>query len=251
MEEFFSELETSEKLLVLVTKEGGNQSVQEKIDKFLNHTIVPFEKLSSLSSESASVICCDIPEEKYNSELFAHLLKVLTPGGKLFGINVSKKDRLKLELITNGFMSVSISNDSVSAIKPKFESGSVALLKLKKTPPAVWKLDDLTDDIETIDPDDLLDEEDLKKPNPSSLRVCNTTGKRKACKDCSCGLAEELEGEVKNTEEVSTKDAPKSSCGSCYLGDAFRCASCPYLGMPAFKPGEKVQLLDNQLQADV
>lgn len=130
------------------------------------------------------------------------------------------------------------------ARKPSFETGSSVILSKKTTKPAVWKLDE-SDAVEgdLIDEDDLLDETDIVKPAAASLRVCATTGKRKACKDCSCGLAEELRGE--NTERQE-----KSSCGNCYLGDAFRCASCPYLGMPAFKPGEKVVLPSGQLIAD-
>lgn len=134
--------------------------------------------------------------------------------------------------------------------KPNFEVGSSAKIKLgavSDSVAAVWKLDNTVDD-DIIDADELLDEDDLKKPDAASLKVCGTTGKRKACKNCSCGLAEELEMEKGGAPAES---APKSSCGNCYLGDAFRCASCPYLGMPAFKPGEKIQLSSMQLKADV
>ena len=165
---------------------------------------------------------------------------------KLAGFKVKAHDDVDTKHSKNLLLRVYNDIDNISEIvaeKPSFEIGSSVTLNFGKAKSNVWKLDSV-DDEELIDEDDLLDESDIAKPNASSLKVCGTTGKRKACKDCTCGLAEELSG--KTVEEGT----PKSSCGNCYLGDAFRCASCPYLGMPAFKPGEKVVLPETQLQAE-
>lgn len=48
--------------------------------------------------------------------------------------------------------------------------------------------------------------------------MCGTTGKRKACKDCSCGLAEELAAEGAPPSEPKT-----SSCGSVSIPHLKKC----------------------------
>ena len=136
-------------------------------------------------------------------------------------------------------------------------------------------------DDELIDEDTLLDEDDLKRPvkirkspvyfmrsstDTGAAKECAPKAKRRrACKDCSCGLAQKLEAEDKAkranadqalaklqsedlTEVDFTVKGKVGSCGNCALGDAFRCDGCPYVGLPAFKPGEEVRLLNDDIQ---
>lgn len=120
-------------------------------------------------------------------------------------------------------------------------------------------------DEELIDEDALLDDEDLRR-NVKVPTECKPKAKRRrACKDCTCGLAQKLEAEDKakrvNADQALAKlqaddlaevdftvQGKVSSCGNCSLGDAFRCDGCPYIGLPAFKPGEEVRLLNDDIQ---
>nr|XP_023907928.1 fe-S cluster assembly protein dre2-like [Quercus suber]POF16448.1 fe-s cluster assembly protein dre2 [Quercus suber] len=118
---------------------------------------------------------------------------------------------------------------------------------------------------ERIDPDTLLTEADREKPIIVPDACKPNTKRRRACKDCTCGLAQKLEAEDKakranadaNLAKLNANDLAEvdftvqgkvGSCGNCALGDAFRCDGCPYIGLPAFKPGEEVRLLDNEVQ---
>ncbi|GAB7330091.1 hypothetical protein MBLNU13_g01777t2 [Cladosporium sp. NU13] len=118
---------------------------------------------------------------------------------------------------------------------------------------------------ERIDPDSLLTEEDRMKPLNIPEACLPNTKRRRACKDCSCGLAERLNAEDaakraqadSNLAKLQAEDLAEvdftvqgkvGSCGNCALGDAFRCDGCPYIGLPAFKPGEEVRLVNNDVQ---
>jgi glutaredoxin-related protein len=110
--------------------------------------------------------------------------------------------------------------------------------------------EDLIDEAEMIPDDSLAAKNTRKECGPDD----EGKPRRKACKNCSCGLAQELMGaetardagqvdvNAEGEEGKNTQPMPKSACGNCYLGDGFRCESCPYKGMPPFKPGEKVVL---------
>jgi hypothetical protein len=107
--------------------------------------------------------------------------------------------------------------------------------------------DDMADDDDFVDEDNLLaDTSNLLAKPPSMSAAAEKAGDdcgRKPCDDCSCGRAEAENG---GKAQAVKQPIKTSACGKCNLGDAFRCASCPSLGKPAFKAGEEHLTMDLQ-----
>lgn len=244
------------------------------------------------------------------SELLKLIFPALVPNGTLTLTNLSTETHAHIspEITLNGFIALPGSASSITAQKPAYSSTASFSLKKKTTttttvwsttpsepssssstpaPPAsvplrklakgdksskkaLWTLSS-GPSTPSIDPTTLLTPDDLKRPTPCEPPAADAPRRKKACKNCSCGLAEiekaeeeeiakrrvvvMLDGsESGETKEVQLSEKERlakaakmaskatSSCGSCYLGDAFRCASCPYLGLPAFEPGQKVEI---------
>jgi len=171
------------------------------------------------------------------------------PGGKVVA-QVPKSADVAKQMLFAGLIdissrSISDQYEQVVGVKPTWGEEDVAPVTLKlgakqaATKKDVWSMDLNDDTVELLDEDALLAKDSIDLGAiKGEIMDCGVSkkGAKKACKDCSCGLADALQADVK------AKQLYKSACGSCGLGDAFRCADCPYLGTPAFKPGETVKL---------
>lgn len=180
---------------------------------------------------------------------------------------------LRGELVLAGFVILTERDPSSGALvaqRPALASSSAALPlrrgtangQKKAAKAALWALAAASPALGagSIDPEALLTPEDRARPaacEPGATARGSGPRRRRACKGCTCGLAEELAAEdaaspvvlidgaedgvpgarvVDQTERqrllAAAAAAPKatSSCGNCHLGDAFRCDGCPYLG---------------------
>lgn len=237
-------------ILCLYASESMTQ-ISPESGKDYTHVIATAHNVSALPLNHFSEVkyVGGIPDEDFQGKI----LTLLRPLGKLVVTNVEDRDvgqALALDLKIQGFLDIMAAKDPASGErfvvcqKPGFDVGATATVKI--TPAASenkkWKMDtsDLADS-DLIDENELLDK-DFKAPAPGSGCGEDVGGKKRACKDCTCGLAEsEAADNVAATASatIEEKVVRASSCGNCAKGDAFRCAGCPFRGKPAFEPGNE------------
>lgn len=250
--------------IVNAVRQLGNEGA-EQCDP---QVVTQASSLSKLPVESSSmdiVISISRSLQFPGDLLFEEISRVLKPGGTVliykspqYGAEETNKAILALEhkLLLAGFLEaqgLQLKSDGlpggvqyfgVKAKKPSWKIGSSFAIKKSIKSSVKVQIDD-----DLIDEDSLLTEEDLKKPQLPPVGDCEVGSTRKACKNCTCGRAEEEE-KVKLGLTMDQLNNPQSACGNCGLGDAFRCSTCPYKGLPGFKLGEKVSLPGNFLAAD-
>ncbi|KAL5730346.1 hypothetical protein ACHQM5_003178 [Ranunculus cassubicifolius] len=234
---------------VLTTfKEHGDEAIGKNDPMII--TQASLLKILPVDSSSVDVVIfllrtSEIPP----SELLEEMFRVLKPGAvATFIISQPTNENTDMTISTikrglplAGFLvpTEDVKPYIVKANKPSYKIGSS--FSLKKSTKVLPKIE-IDDDEDLIDEDTLLTEEDLKKPKLPIVSDCEVGSTKKACKNCTCGRAEEEEKVVKLGLSMDQIENPKSACGSCGLGDAFRCGTCPYKGLPPFKLGEKVSL---------
>jgi len=160
----------------------------------------------------------------------------------LAGLKAKSEEHKSTQLVLHAERKKKTSTQSKPIQFKKKEEKSSSVLRIN--------LDDDDDESTSslLDEDDLLDD-DAFMPNLEAPKrnTKDDAGGRKPCDNCSCGRAEVYADDQKKKRKKLTKKEvvqKSSACGNCPKGDAFRCASCPFLGKPAYKAGEEHLVLD-------
>lgn len=173
-----------------------------------------------LSAPASSIDSLSIDSSLLPSLPLASIYSKLQNGGQLTVSPTTAS--LKKSLIFAGFCKLTETPSSISCFKPLSTNASELQIQWKKA---------LESGQDLVNEESLLEEDEEYKALAGE-EDCLT--RAKPCKNCTCGRADELK-KANQVTELS------SSCGRCHLGDAFRCAGCPFRGTPAFVPGQKVE----------
>ena len=182
--------------------------------------------------------------ETPSAEVWGRICEVLVPGGHIrvkFPAGVITEQDASSRLLLGGFINSTLSSSLVAVGEKPAWKPAAALPLRKKANLNVWKL---AEPSEIVDEDALLEENDCGGTLGSQPALSGLQVKKKACKNCTCGLAD-AEKATSDIPKVTDEELAESlaGCGNCAKGDAFRCGGCPYLGTPAFTPGTKPEVV--------
>lgn len=233
---------------ILIVASPDDAVAKSAVEQFLGTvpiggcTVVEPQRIGTVQGEfgAVRVFCSNVALFfRFDMELLTKCLGALRPGGtilaNLAGFTSAEVNQLETVGLFAGALDSAVRSQSVDAA-----TGTVCV-EFACTKPS-WEIG-ATTAIESatqfIDEDALLGE----VPRPVGLGKSDCSSQPKACANCTCGR-KELEDKMgaEEAKKALEQGTERSACGNCYLGDAFRCASCPYRGKPAFKPGTKVEL---------
>lgn len=188
----------------------------------------PTEKTNSLTIQN--VPSTELPSVE---QLYELSLKLSDNGTfkLIFNSNLNEESisQIKSNLIFSGLTNIISNNDSKEIVCTKKEWPNNSENSYKDLDPKNIS------EGPGVDPSHLIDPYTTYKPKLKYVPVSNA----KPCANCVCGRAAALKKEKNNENEqkVEIKDN-KGGCGRCHLSDEFRCANCPYRGLPAFNKND-------------